>query len=176
MWGGIGLSPKLASCSFFGAPREELRAQWLKHALLRMQESMTEDTILVVDDDEVTRHTLRRWLTHLQLHGQVLEAADGQQALALVEAHCQATVPPRPLLVLLDLNMPVMDGFEFLECQQQLPITYQHAMTVVVVSAAHETTARARAQALAVEVKTKPLDITQLAELVHHYLPRALPT
>lgn len=137
---------------------------------------MQEATILLVDDDEVTRHTLQRWLTHLQMHGQVLEAADGQQALELIEAHCQATFPPRPLLVLLDLNMPVMDGFEFLEHQQRLPQACQQAMTVIVVSAAHETTERARAQTLAVEVRTKPLDITQLAELLHHYLPSVLPT
>jgi CheY-like chemotaxis protein len=38
---------------------------------------MTEAMILVVDDDEATRLTLRRWLTHLQVRGQVLEAADG---------------------------------------------------------------------------------------------------
>jgi hypothetical protein len=41
-------------------------------------------------------------------------------------------------------------------------------MTVVVVSAVAE---RERAQALAVEVKTKPLDITELTALLQHYLP-----
>jgi CheY-like chemotaxis protein len=136
---------------------------------------MTETTILVVDDDEATRLTLRRWLSHLQVRGQVLEAVDGQQALALIDEHCQATTPPLPLLVLLDLRMPVMDGLEFLEHQRQLPLAYQQAMTVIVVSAAHETTERERARALAVEVKTKPLDIKELLALLQRYLPDALP-
>lgn len=136
---------------------------------------MTEDTILLVDDDEATRLTLRRWLTHLQVRGQVLEAVDGQEALEIVDEHCRATTPPLPLLVLLDLQMPVMDGLEFLEHQRQLPAAYQQAMTVVVVSAAHETAERERVRALVVEVKTKPLDVTELAAILRHYLPGALP-
>jgi CheY-like chemotaxis protein len=67
--------------------------------------------------------------------------------------------------------MPVLDGLEFLERQRQLPASYQQALTVVVLSAAHET----RERALAVEVKIKPLDITELATLLLHYLPQALP-
>ena len=136
---------------------------------------MREATILLVDDDEATRLTLRRWLTHLQLRGQVLEAADGQEALLLLDGYCQATTPPGPLLVLLDLQMPVMDGLEFLEHQRQLPLACQQAMQVVVLTAAHETAERERARALVAEVKTKPLDITELTALLHHYLPGALP-
>ena len=143
---------------------------------VRRMYPMIESAILVVDDDEATRLTLRRWLTHLQVRGQVLEATDGQEALALIATHCQATTPPLPLLVLLDLQMPVMDGLEFLEQQRQLPLAYQQAMTVIVLSGAHETAERERARALVVEVKTKPLDVTELAALLRQYLPGALPT
>lgn len=137
---------------------------------------MTDTTILLVDDDEATRVTLRRWLTHLQVRGQVLAAPDGQQALVLITNHCQATSSPLPLLVLLDLQMPVMDGLELLEHHRQLPLPYQQAMAVIVVSAAHETAEREQARALVVEVKTKPLDITELATLLHQYLPGSFPT
>lgn len=136
---------------------------------------MTEATILLVDDDETTRVTLRRWLAHLQVRGQVLEAADGQAALALIDGHCQASTPPLPLLVLLDLQMPVMDGLEFLAHQRQLPLAWQQAMTVVVLSGAHETADCQRARALVAEVKTKPLDIRELTTLLQHYLPGSLP-
>ena len=62
-------------------------------------------TCLVVDDSRVVRKVARRIL---ETHGfTVAEAADGQQAL---EA-CRQTMPD---CVLLDWNMPVMDGITFL--------------------------------------------------------------
>jgi len=62
--------------------------------------------ILIVDDDAEARRMLRRQLKDLRRD--VIEAADGKEALELAE---EST----PAFVLLDLMMPVMDGFEFLE-------------------------------------------------------------
>jgi CheY-like chemotaxis protein len=64
--------------------------------------------VLVVDDDADTRDLLRRALEHEGIT--VREAANGHDALARVTER-------RPGLVLLDLMMPVMDGFE---CLRQL--------------------------------------------------------
>ncbi|MGB5248836.1 MAG: response regulator [Gammaproteobacteria bacterium] len=61
--------------------------------------------VLVVDDDLPTRELMRRTLEQLKLT--VCEAANGQQALDQI-------ADSAPDLVLLDLMMPVMDGFEFL--------------------------------------------------------------
>jgi two-component system chemotaxis response regulator CheY len=62
-------------------------------------------TCLVVDDSRVVRKVARRIL---EAHGfAVTEAADGQQALD----SCRAAMPD---CVLLDWNMPVMDGISFL--------------------------------------------------------------
>jgi two-component system chemotaxis response regulator CheY len=61
---------------------------------------------LVVDDSTVVRKVARRIL---EKHGfSIREAADGQQAL-------EAVADSMPRLVLLDRNMPVMDGIEFLK-------------------------------------------------------------
>lgn len=138
--------------------------------------STTLPTILLVDDDESTRRILQRWLTHLGVRGQVLEAADGEQALALVQAHCQTDAPPQSLLVLLDLNMPVMDGLEFLEHQVQLPQVCRQVTAVIVVSATPSVSEQTRARELAVDMKPKPMDIQGLAALLRQYLPAALPT
>ena len=64
-------------------------------------------TILVVEDDAGTRDGLVAFLESEGFSG--LAAANGRDALALLEA---APAPPR--LILLDLMMPVMDGWQFL--------------------------------------------------------------
>jgi two-component system, chemotaxis family, chemotaxis protein CheY len=67
---------------------------------------MSTRTCLVVDDSRVVRKVARRMLEGNGYH--VVEAGDGEQALAAVRARM-------PDAVLLDWNMPVMNGLEFLQ-------------------------------------------------------------
>ena len=69
-------------------------------------------TCLVVDDSSVIRKVARRILEGLDF--QILEAEDGEKAL---EA-CKRGLPDA---VLLDWNMPVMDGYEFLGHLRRMP-------------------------------------------------------
>ncbi len=72
----------------------------------------TEGSVLVVDDDADARSRLR---TVLERQGWVVaEAGNGQEALQRVEEHA-------PQLILLDLTMPVMDGFTFLHALREKP-------------------------------------------------------
>lgn len=67
---------------------------------------------LVVDDSAVIRKVARRILEAMAFR--VTEAEDGEQALVA----CRAEMPDA---VLLDWNMPVMDGYEFLKALRRLP-------------------------------------------------------
>jgi two-component system chemotaxis response regulator CheY len=69
-------------------------------------------TCLVVDDSRVVRKIARQILEGLEF--QIVEAADGEKAL---EA-CKRSLPDA---ILLDWNMPVMDGFEFLRQLRHMP-------------------------------------------------------
>ncbi|MEM8794304.1 MAG: response regulator [Pseudomonadota bacterium] len=67
---------------------------------------------LVVDDSSVIRKVARRILEDLSFD--ITEAEDGEKALSA----CQATMPDA---ILLDWNMPVMDGLEFLSALRDMP-------------------------------------------------------
>ena len=67
---------------------------------------------LIVDDSAVIRKVARRILENLSFR--ISEAEDGEQALAV----CKREMPDA---VLLDWNMPVMDGYEFLKQLRTLP-------------------------------------------------------
>ena len=69
-------------------------------------------TCLVVDDSSVIRKIARRILEEMDFD--IIEAEDGEQALEV----CKRGLPEA---VLLDWNMPVMDGFEFLIELGRLP-------------------------------------------------------
>ena len=69
-------------------------------------------TCLVVDDSSVVRKIARRILEGLEF--QVTEAEDGSIALEI----CRQQLPDA---VLLDWNMPIMDGFEFMGHMRRLP-------------------------------------------------------
>ena len=75
------------------------------HAILARYLSQTPGPVLIVEDDAATRELMRRTL---EGHGRpVSEAGNGRLALEAIER-------ARPSLILLDLLMPEMDGFEFL--------------------------------------------------------------
>ena len=69
-------------------------------------------TCLVVDDSSVIRKVARRILEGLSFS--ITEAEDGQQAIDA----CKRDMPDA---VLLDWNMPVMDGYEFLKALRKMP-------------------------------------------------------
>jgi two-component system chemotaxis response regulator CheY len=69
-------------------------------------------TCLVVDDSRVIRKIARRILEEMDF--QIVEAEDGEQALEV----CKRELPDA---ILLDWNMPVMDGYEFLGNLRRLP-------------------------------------------------------
>lgn len=91
------------------------------------------DLILLVDDDKVTNLMHRRQIERGGFAGHVDVATDGQAALSYIEELC-ARGARQPELVVLDINMPRMNGFEFLAAYSELPAGLRDGQTVVMVS------------------------------------------
>lgn len=69
----------------------------------------TRVTFLIVDDDEVSVMAVRRALARQGIENPVVEARDGLEALTILRDQLR-----RPYVVLLDINMPRMNGLELL--------------------------------------------------------------
>ena len=96
----------------------------LLSVIAKYKPSAQEDGVLIVEDDEPTRQVLRRTMT--KQGWTVAEANNGQVGLERLRRHT-------PSLILLDLMMPEMDGFEFLaELRQHVP--WQSIPVVVLTS------------------------------------------
>ncbi len=109
--------------------------------------------IFVVDDNPDFRDALQDVLTD---NGrEVVLAENGRDALTKLAAR-------RPCLILLDLMMPVMDGFEFLDQLQNL-----HSDIPVLVVSAHDTVVRGQRYPHVLGTLSKPFPIPELLSFVN---------
>jgi CheY-like chemotaxis protein len=113
--------------------------------------------VLVVDDDLGTREALTDPLEDCGYS--VTAAADGREALDYLRNSSA------PGIIILDLMMPVMDGWQFLEQQSHDPALL--ALPVIVVTATPpQVSVRAKA------VLQKPIQFKSLLEMLERFLPR----
>ncbi len=118
--------------------------------------------VLVVDDDPVIRSTVAELL--LDEGYSVEQAGDGWQALQLVQRST-------PNAIVLDLMMPVLDGWAFVDQCRSLPDCAD--VPIVVMSATHglhETAERLHAMGVRAVV-AKPFDVDALIAIVQRYAP-----
>src|SRR5258708_10755115 len=121
---------------------------------------MSAQRILVVDDDESIRQIVRLCL--MDEGFVVCEAANGQAALEVLGEF-------QPELILLDLRMPVMDGWEFARRYESLP--GEHVPIIAFVAALN---AEQECATLATaSILTKPFDLDDLLAAVRRQLPVA---
>ena len=81
---------------------------------MTMQASIHPDqhlSFLIVDDDDIDRMGLKRAFKQMEIDSPIIEAHDGVEALELLREPGRLGTP---FIILLDLNMPRMSGFEFL--------------------------------------------------------------
>ena len=99
--------------------------------------------VLLVEDDDVAAESVVRSLNKIGCHFPVVWAEDGGIALDALRGTDPNRRVPRPRVVLLDLNMPRVDGFEFLEQMRADPALHDEVVFVLTTSDADTDRTRA---------------------------------
>ena len=120
-----------------------------------------EQHILMVEDDDIDAMTVRRTLQQLAAPNPLDRAIDGEEALA----HLRDLSRPRPGLILLDLNMPRMNGIEFVSALKQDPLLCRIPVVVLTTSAEEGDRLAAFSHSVA-GYMVKPVDYPQFVKVM----------
>lgn len=125
---------------------------------------MEKKNVLLVDDDSIFQMLGTKALQRVGVNDtRISKAHNGKQALELLKDRSI----PRPNVILLDLNMPVMNGFEFLEAFNNLsPDEKDDTKVVIVTSSESETDIKKARELGAAEYLTKPLKDDKLSAVL----------
>ena len=129
------------------------------------------NSILLVDDDEVTNFYVEHLIRKMSLARSVHVEMSGRDALdylGRVQATKQESLPD---LILLDINMPVMNGFEFLEefAQSPMAATYKGKIYMLTSSGLDQDRQRAADFGFLAGYYTKPLSSNALDEIAQTF-------
>lgn len=125
--------------------------------------------VILIDDDPTSLFLTQSAVEATKITGTVLTFQHPVKGLEYIISHCtddRASEDDRPSLVLLDLNMPVMDGFEFLAELGKAGLNQYTKIRVVVLSSSDNLQDRRRVEHYNVfDFIQKPLTEAQLASL-----------
>jgi CheY-like chemotaxis protein len=126
-----------------------------------------EVAILIVEDDPGHARLIEKNLKRSNITNTITSVRDGRQALDFLfgEGRFAGQPLPSPLLVLLDLNMPVLDGYQVLEQMKADPRTRR--IPVIVLTTTDDPREVSRCYELGCNVYiTKPVDYEKFAEAI----------
>jgi CheY-like chemotaxis protein len=122
--------------------------------------------IMLVDDDKIFNFLSEKTIMSLGLANEVHFALNGQQALALLEKYKEGEIS-RPDIIFLDLNMPVMNGYQFIEAFTNMDLPDKHKITIVVLSSSADPNDMARTKQLGIRYYfNKPLSRDEIRKLI----------
>ncbi|MGZ9190187.1 MAG: response regulator [Nitrospira sp.] len=117
--------------------------------------------ILLVEDDQVDAMTVRRALKELHVTNRLEHVENGEEALA----YLRDSASERPCLILMDINMPVMNGIEFLQAIKAAPELKR--IPVVALTTSDEQKDKVETFDLGVAgYMRKPVDYGQFVEII----------
>lgn len=115
--------------------------------------------ILLVDDDDVFNYIAKETIRHAGSTGEIVVTENGKKAYDyLIENNC-------PDLILLDINMPVMDGFQFLHELEEHVICKESKVAILTTSGREEDREKAGSFSRVIDYIEKPISVEKIQSL-----------
>ena len=124
-------------------------------------------SILLIDDDEPTNFFHKIMVNEADCTETLTVVTNGNKALDYLN-DAYAGKHPVPELIFLDINMPLMDGWEFLAAYEKLPMERRTKIIVIMLTTSINPDDRDKAKQFPeiLDFKNKPLSVEMLQEIV----------
>lgn len=122
-------------------------------------------TVLIVDDDPIVRLVIQRMIHNLDSSVNCLQCDNGAVGLALLKTLQNAT---DAIVVLLDINMPVLNGWEFLDSLEKINLGPFNKLQLYIVTSSTDESDKLKAQSYSLikKVYHKPLSKQDIEEIL----------
>jgi CheY-like chemotaxis protein len=128
--------------------------------------------ILLIDDNDADNYFHQIILKKMDIAKHIEVALNGEEALNFLKVKDQ----PAPELILLDINMPKMNGWEFLEAYKNLDIKEKTKITIVMLTTSENPEDRKKAEQIPeiTGFTTKPLAESAIEDVLKKHFPEVI--
>jgi CheY-like chemotaxis protein len=125
-------------------------------------------SILLVDDDEINNFISVKLIRKTLVNTEIKTCLNGKFAIDLLHEIQQNNPDQLPDFILLDINMPIMNGWEFLEEYERLGIDPEGKSKIYIISSSvfNNDISKAKSYPLVKDFVSKPLSVDKIRDLL----------
>lgn len=122
-------------------------------------------SIMLIDDNKIDLFVHTEFIKQMNISHTIMEYAFAAEALAYLKNN---PVEKWPKLILLDIHMPIMNGFDFLEKYAEFPLAFREKCKIIIVSSSLDTgdKIKSKESPYVLELIEKPMNTEKLKKIL----------